>query len=135
MQIKNYMFEAFQNIPSIKKLTEAIDISSTLKFKIFKLVKTFVESQESKSFIETVEVIKLKYAVKDENGNPAVRETEKGSIIDISDLDSYRREMLELYNMDSGIEIEKIKLTEENIEKFKFSTEDMLSLQWLIDFE
>lgn len=134
--VKNVMFNLFHSSKALQTLVNSESLDAVTKFKLYKLIKVFSESTEFDSFTKAERDLKLKYAKKDENGDPiTIKDDTNGQdVIEITDRQEFSKEMLELYNMDSGLTITKPEIKISALEKANITVNDMLTLDWLIDF-
>lgn len=121
-------------IEAINNLME-MDINVSAAFKLMKIVKELSPLVETKSEMETK--IMKKFAETDEGGNFVQPVDEQGNVIEgsvnIKDYESFTKEMKDLMEIENDLQSEKIKIEDLGLKTVK--TKDLMSLEFLFDFE
>lgn len=124
VKLTNGMLDGFVNNPSITRLRQLKGLREGLRFKIFRLWETIVNSPEHKALNETKSVILKEY-----NENQA-KLKEK----DRTPLTFDNPKIQELFEMDSGLEIRK-PIVPNNQLSGEFTPFDMNATSWIIQYE
>ena len=115
VKITNFMIDIFQREESFKKLRKATGLRAADKYKIFKLTEILTNGPEARAL----------NAAKDE-----LIKTSK----DNEQLSYTHPKVLELMELESGIELEKLTLQASKLPA-DFSPDDMMITSWLIDYK
>ena len=113
VKITNFMVDIFQREASFKKLRQAIGLRAADKYKIFRLTEVLTNGPEARAL----------NAAKDE-----MIKTNKDEKL------SYTHpKVVELMELESGLEIEKLTLKVSRLPA-DFTPEDMMITSWLVDY-
>ena len=114
VKIANFMIERFQREEAFMKLRRAIGLRAADKYKIFKLAEILINGPEARAF----------NAAKDE----LIKATDGKEQL------SYTHpKVLELMELESGLEIEKLTLQVSKLPA-DFTPDDMMITSWLIEY-
>jgi hypothetical protein len=116
----------------INQLIE-LDINATAAFKLTRIIKTISSIVEDK--IKSEKKIYQKWVVKDEMGNPVSAKDEQGNTIkgaiQISDTESFQKEMTELMEVENHIPYERLNFEDLNLETAKIK--DLIKIDFLFN--
>lgn len=121
------------NSEAIKSLNDLIelDINASTAFRISRIIKEVSSIVEDK--LEAEKRILNKWVARDENGNPIIPKDEDGNPIEgsvnITDVESYTKEMKELMDIENTINHDKINFEDLQLEKAKII--DLLKIDFL----
>ena len=115
VKITNFMIENFQREQSFTKLRRAIGLGAADKYRIFKLAEILMNGPEARAL----------NAAKDE----LIKSTS-----DKEQLSYNHPKVLELMELESGLELEKLTLQASKLPA-DFTPEDMMITSWLIEYE
>ena len=115
VKITNFMIERFQRDESFTKLRRAIGLGAADKYRIFKLAEILMNGPEARAL----------NAAKDE----LIKSTS-----DKEQLSYNHPKVLELMELESGLELEKLTLQASKLPA-DFTPEDMIITSWLIEYE
>lgn len=121
------------NGEAIKTLNDLIelDINASTAFRISRIIKEVSSIVEDK--LEAEKRILNKWVDRDENGNPIIPKDEDGNPIEgsvnITDVESYTKEMKELMDIENTINHDKINFEDLQLEKVKII--DLLKIDFL----
>ena len=123
VKFKNGMFYSFLHNQGLKKVLEASEgISGSDRHKMFVLMRTINESVEMKAFGDSMKEIAENYT-KAQELIPKEKRNE---------LTIFHPKIQELFVMDSGFEVKKLKLNLESLPD-GISAKDAIEAAWLID--
>ena len=114
VKITNFMIENFQREQSFTKLRRAIGLGAADKYRIFKLAEILMNGPEARAL----------NAAKDE----LIKSTS-----DKEQLSYNHPKVMELMELESGLEIEKLTLQASKLPA-DFTPEDMMITSWLIEY-
>jgi len=130
MKIKNFQVFDEGNQAAINELMQK-DLVGATALKVVKIARKLDEVL--KDIHKSVAIIREKYTVKDEKGNP-VHPTENDVVltdrVKISDPVAFNKEIAEILNVESELEGEM--LSEDEIKGVKISPKNLMILSWLI---
>ena len=115
VKITNFMIERFQRDESFTKLRRAIGLGAADKYRIFKLAEILMNGPEARAL----------NAAKDE----LIKSTS-----DKEQLSYNHPKVMELMELESGLELEKLTLQASKLPA-DFTPEDMMITSWLIEYE
>lgn len=121
------------NGEAIKSLNDLIelDINASTAFRISRIIKEISSIVEDK--LEAEKRILNRWVDRDENGNPIIPKDEDGNPIEgsvnITDVESYTKEMKELMDIENTINHDKINFEDLQLEKAKII--DLLKIDFL----
>ena len=121
IKFTNGMLFGFQNNQVLSKLAQS-KLGSKAKFDIYKLIRKIGESPEMKALQDSIKEI-------NENHEKEQIDKEEKEVLLITD-----PEIVELFNIESGLETKKITIKAESLSD-DITISDMLQVSWLIDFE
>jgi len=114
VKVTNFMIERFQREQSFTKLRRAIGLGAADKYKIYKLTEILMNGPEARAL----------NAAKDE----LIKNTDEKEQL------SYTHpKVLELMELESGLEVEKLTLQASKLPA-DFTPEDMMITSWLIEY-
>ena len=114
VKITNFMIENFQREQSFQKLRRAIGLGAADKYKIFKLSEILMNGPEARAL----------NAAKDE-----LIKTTDGK----EQLSYTHPKVLELMELESGLEVEKLILQASELPA-DFTPEDMMITSWIVEY-
>ena len=110
-----------------------LDINAKAAFRLMRIIKELSSILDDK--IKMEKRILDKWTAKDENGNPTLALDESGNKIEgavnISDSESFSKEMSALLEIENEIPYERIKFEELNLQTAK--VKDLIKLDFLFD--
>ena len=110
-----------------------LDINAQAAFRLMRIIKELSSILDDK--IKMEKRILEKWTTKDEDGNPTPAKDDAGNLIEgavnISDSDSFSKEMNALLEIENEIPFEKIKFEELNLQTAK--VKDLIKLEFLFD--
>ena len=110
-----------------------LDINAQAAFRLMRIIKELSSILDDK--IKMEKRILDKWTAKDENGNPTPAKDENGNIVEgavnISDSDSFSKEMNALLEIENEVPFDKIKFEELNLQTAK--VKDLIKLEFLFD--
>lgn len=115
IKVKNFMIERFQKDISFQKLQVSEDLGQDIKFTLYKLMEILTNGPEAKALIEAKNAL-IRAEGEDEQ------------------LSFNHPKVVELMELDSGIELDRIIMLVKDIPKV-FTLEDMRLTSWLIEFK
>lgn len=124
VKLTNGMIDGFMNNPSITKLRQLPGLGTQVRFKIFRLWETVINSPETKALIESKNLIITEHNKKQEKLPEAKR-----TLLRLED-----PKIQELFKLESGLEIEKPSISNSKLPS-EFTPFDMTATAWVIEFE
>ena len=124
VKITNFMIERFQREGAFMKLRRAIGLRAADKYKIFKLSEILVNGPEARALNAAKDELIKAIAVKNEQ----IKKIEEKEQL------SYNHpKVLELMDLESGLELEKLILQASKLPA-DFTPEDMMITSWLVEY-
>lgn len=117
VKLTNGMIDGFQRNESIRKLRKE-RLSIVQRQELYKLSRTIIDSTEAKALQDHLQAMEAERK-KTENSIPLL----------VND-----PEVMALFNLDSGLEVQKVKIPMKLLTT-DFTADDMLLTDWIIEFE
>jgi hypothetical protein len=133
MKISYFQVQDEKTIKSVNELMQKELVGKTA-LKVVKVVRKLEELH--KDVTKSIEIIRNKYVVKDENGNPVHPEEDgvvKTDVIKISDPIEFNKEITEILSEEVEFFPDMEKITEKEIENVNISASSLAVLDWLIE--
>lgn len=124
VKLTNAMIDGFVNNPSIRKLGQLKGLRAGLRFKVFRLWETIVNSPEHKALDASKAVM-----VKAHEDSQAKLKPEDRTPLTIDN-----PKIQELFAMDSGLELRKLIIPNDQLSG-EFTSADMSATVWIIQYE
>jgi hypothetical protein len=131
IKVKNSQLNS-ETIDALNKLID-LDINATIAFRLTRIIKELSSIIDDKLKME--KRILEKWAEKDTNGQVIQPKDEKGEVIqgavNITDMDSFSKEMSELMEIENDIPFEKVSFEDLNLQTAK--VKDLIKLEFLFN--
>ena len=124
VKITNFMIERFQREESFMKLRRAIGLRAADKYKIFKLAEILINGPEARALNAAKDELIKEIAVKNEH----IKKIEEKEQLTYN-----HPKVMELMELESGLELEKLTLQASKLPS-DFTPEDMMITSWLIEY-
>jgi len=104
------------NSEGMQRIARSLDLDMKTGNAVYSLIHTIQDANETKVLQDTIRRIVQKHGVEDERGQKRLMG---------------HPEQIELFEKDSGIEVERFKVS---MKQVRLSVADRIELEWLIDF-